>query len=325
MSHNHNPHHSDPTIIPPNSIVESKTPSEKIPSDLLTQEDASNFRDISDNNLETTRHPRNERLLEQVAPDINNDSTHLNVKGNKGGRKDRKKGGLRKKDIGLPTDFRHVQHVGWDHNTGSDLDVHDKDFQALFERVGVPINQLEDEATRQFIYDFIEKHGGMEDGISSQDQLNDFRDTVTDKLKTKCQNQNGTSSRLLEQKSQQVVPENDNGPTRMAHPPKPLTIPNGTPITPNNCQINDLNAKGLKGGRNCRKKVGLRKEDIGYPMDFRHVQHIDLNPSAGYALDVHDKDFQSFFEKIGVSMNELDDETRKFIYNFIEKHRVSAG
>ncbi|CAG7716929.1 unnamed protein product [Allacma fusca] len=185
----------------------------------------------------------------------------------------------------------------------------------------------EDEETRQLIYDFIEKHGGREtgeDGISLEGQLNDFRDTVTDKLKTKSQMQNGRSSRLLEQKSQQVVPENDNGPTRMDLP-KPLTIPKGTPITPNICQSNNLNAKGLKGGRNCRKKVGLRKEDIGCPMDFRHVQHIDLNPSTGYALDVHDKDFQSFFEKIGVSINQLDEETRKFIYNFIEKHRVSAG
>lgn len=74
------------------------------------------------------------------------------IKKGKSKDKDKKKS-LRKEDIGIPMDFRHVQHVGWDPNRGFDLDGVDQDFQTFFEKAGISHNELEDEGTRRFIYE----------------------------------------------------------------------------------------------------------------------------------------------------------------------------
>ena len=39
----------------------------------------------------------------------------------KKGKKDKKRPRLCKEDIGTPTDFRHVSHVGWDPEKGFDV------------------------------------------------------------------------------------------------------------------------------------------------------------------------------------------------------------
>lgn len=55
-----------------------------------------------------------------------------------GGRKKDKdsKRRLTKADIGLPKDFRHVSHVGWDPNKGFDLDnVEDPQLKLFFDKV----------------------------------------------------------------------------------------------------------------------------------------------------------------------------------------------
>ena len=43
---------------------------------------------------------------------------------------------LTKADIGLPMNFQHIQHVGWDPNSGFDLDgTVDKELQDFFNKV----------------------------------------------------------------------------------------------------------------------------------------------------------------------------------------------
>ncbi|GFG33499.1 hypothetical protein Cfor_04970 [Coptotermes formosanus] len=70
---------------------------------------------------------------------------------------------LTKADIGLPRDFRHISHVGWDPNKGFDLDnVEDPQLKMFFVKAGVSDSQLQDRETREFIYDFINRHGGMD-------------------------------------------------------------------------------------------------------------------------------------------------------------------
>ncbi|XP_059488828.1 actin nucleation-promoting factor WASL-like [Neocloeon triangulifer] len=74
--------------------------------------------------------------------------------------KDRK---LTKADIGLPQDFRHVTHIGWDPNKGFDMDnVADPQLKQFFDKAGVKECQLRDPQTREFIYDFISQHGGIQ-------------------------------------------------------------------------------------------------------------------------------------------------------------------
>ncbi|EZA49543.1 neural Wiskott-Aldrich syndrome protein isoform X2 [Ooceraea biroi] len=69
---------------------------------------------------------------------------------------------LTKDDISLPSNFRHVAHLGWDvNNKGLELDSVDAELQQFFNNAGVSEHELQDKGTRKFIYDFIERNGGM--------------------------------------------------------------------------------------------------------------------------------------------------------------------
>ncbi|CAG5927612.1 unnamed protein product [Menidia menidia] len=78
----------------------------------------------------------------------------------KGKSKNKKK--LTKADIGTPSNFQHIGHVGWDPNTGFDLNNLDPDLKNLFDMCGISEAQLKDKETSKVIYDFIEKKGGVE-------------------------------------------------------------------------------------------------------------------------------------------------------------------
>ncbi|KAK4302747.1 hypothetical protein Pmani_025179 [Petrolisthes manimaculis] len=81
-------------------------------------------------------------------------------KNTKKGNKNKNK--LSKQEIGMPTDFKHITHVGFNPDTGfSQFNLDDK-LQVFFNMVGVSQQQLSDIQTREFIYDFIERNGGVE-------------------------------------------------------------------------------------------------------------------------------------------------------------------
>ncbi|XP_069503625.1 actin nucleation-promoting factor WAS isoform X2 [Ambystoma mexicanum] len=67
-----------------------------------------------------------------------------------------------KADIGAPSDFKHVKHVGWDPNTGFDVNALDPELKSLFSHAGISEDQLTDAETSKLIYDFIEQQGGVE-------------------------------------------------------------------------------------------------------------------------------------------------------------------
>ncbi|KAF6721166.1 Wiskott-Aldrich syndrome protein [Oryzias melastigma] len=76
---------------------------------------------------------------------------------NKKGKKNKKKGPkLSKADIGAPSGFKHVSHVGWDPNNI------DPNLLKLFSQAGISEADLKDEKTSQLIYNVIEESGGME-------------------------------------------------------------------------------------------------------------------------------------------------------------------
>ncbi|XP_018007946.1 neural Wiskott-Aldrich syndrome protein [Hyalella azteca] len=68
---------------------------------------------------------------------------------------------IRKEEIGQPTDFRHITHVGFDPDNGFAQFSEDESLQKFFQMVGVDHTML-DPHTRNFIYDFIDKNGGIE-------------------------------------------------------------------------------------------------------------------------------------------------------------------
>ncbi|XP_050428511.1 actin nucleation-promoting factor WASL-like [Adelges cooleyi] len=68
-----------------------------------------------------------------------------------------------KDQIGLPENFIHVQHIGWDPDRGFDLgQIKDPQLNTFFAKAGVSESQLRNPQTREFIYDFIDKHGGID-------------------------------------------------------------------------------------------------------------------------------------------------------------------
>ncbi|KAG1671420.1 Wiskott-Aldrich syndrome protein [Nymphon striatum] len=85
-------------------------------------------------------------------------------------RKDEKKKTRITKDlISMPTNFQHVSHVGWDPNKGFDFDLENLDpsLQEFFKQAGVSVNDLKDKRIRDFIYGFLDEHGGVEAAIKS--------------------------------------------------------------------------------------------------------------------------------------------------------------
>ncbi|XP_067880354.1 actin nucleation-promoting factor WAS-like [Heterodontus francisci] len=84
------------------------------------------------------------------------------VEKKKGKDKGKGKKKMTKADIGAPSNFQHVGHVGWDPNMGFDVNKMDPDLKNLFSKAGISEDQLTDAETSKVIYDFIEKQGGLD-------------------------------------------------------------------------------------------------------------------------------------------------------------------
>ncbi|XP_055882892.1 actin nucleation-promoting factor WASL-like isoform X2 [Biomphalaria glabrata] len=99
--------------------------------------------------------------------DLNRSNNNLSsagtgtIKKGKENKKDAKKK-LTKADIGTPSNFVHVSHVGWDPDKGFDMNNLEPDMQKLFQSVGIKADDNIDKETVDFIYDFVEKHGGIQ-------------------------------------------------------------------------------------------------------------------------------------------------------------------
>ncbi|KAM4602053.1 WASP like actin nucleation promoting factor a isoform 2-T2 [Polymixia lowei] len=106
-------------------------------------------------------HHHHQQHQQQQSYHLNNMLSHSGL-----ARKDKKtkskKKKLTKADIGTPSNFQHIGHVGWDPNTGFDLNNLDPELKNLFDMCGISEAQLKDKETSKVIYDFIEKKGGVE-------------------------------------------------------------------------------------------------------------------------------------------------------------------
>jgi P21-Rho-binding domain len=65
---------------------------------------------------------------------------------------------LTKADIGTPSNFKHVTHVGWNAKSGFDLSGEDEALRPFLAKAGISEDQLKDRQTRDFIYDFIQSN-----------------------------------------------------------------------------------------------------------------------------------------------------------------------
>ncbi|KAL3221341.1 hypothetical protein MRX96_005077 [Rhipicephalus microplus] len=146
------------------------------------EDEAANFGNAIEEKLRSRRQKRQERLQRAAkndqsfpvhdrqiptGPSTNGVSSQHNKKSSKSSNKKGKKQKERKytkADISNPTDFKHIQHVGWDPDKGFDLEnyVDSKELNTLFEMAMVTEKDLKEPGTRQFIYDFIAKNGGAD-------------------------------------------------------------------------------------------------------------------------------------------------------------------
>ena len=92
--------------------------------------------------------------------DVNRSASSSSIYKTKKKKRDKAKKKLTKDDIGPPSNFRHV--MGWNsNNKGMDLETLDLHLKIFLDKVGVSEHQFRNQDTRNFIYDFIEKNGGM--------------------------------------------------------------------------------------------------------------------------------------------------------------------
>lgn len=69
----------------------------------------------------------------------------------------------------MPTNFKHVVHVGWSAQTGFDLKGEEvSGLNTFLEKAGVSEQQLNDRDTRAFIYDFIQ-HNNVLDSVKLEE------------------------------------------------------------------------------------------------------------------------------------------------------------
>lgn len=52
-------------------------------------------------------------------------------------KQNKRKRNITKADIGIPKDFKHISHVGWNSNSGFDIDTEDEQLRAFFKKVSL--------------------------------------------------------------------------------------------------------------------------------------------------------------------------------------------
>lgn len=76
--------------------------------------------------------------------------------------KKKRRRNLTKADIGNPSEFRHVSHIGWHRDKGLDAISTDSVYQEIFKKAGIGEQDLQNRKTREFILDFIQNYSDIE-------------------------------------------------------------------------------------------------------------------------------------------------------------------
>jgi hypothetical protein len=99
-------------------------------------------------------------LVPEVAPNIlnseRNNSRWIRSFFRDGGKKKKAKS----RQIGAPSNFQHLAHIGFDPVTGFDVKNIPPEWKILFDKAGVTKEQLENKDTAKFIVDFVQSKGG---------------------------------------------------------------------------------------------------------------------------------------------------------------------
>ncbi|RMX57525.1 hypothetical protein pdam_00005789 [Pocillopora damicornis] len=125
---------------------------------------------------------------------------------------------ITKDDIGKPENFQHIGHIGWDPQGGFDVDRLDDKWKDLFSLVGVTAEQMQKKETMDFIYDFVEKRGGI--------------DNVRREIEKEKATEPPPPAPPAPSRGQSRGPPPPPPPSRGAPPPPPARIGNAPPPPP---------------------------------------------------------------------------------------------
>ncbi|XP_050696454.1 actin nucleation-promoting factor WASL-like isoform X2 [Eriocheir sinensis] len=167
--------------------------------------------------------------------------------------------------------------------------------------------------------------------FADESEANSFNTAISDRLaaKLKKREERKRMSEQQQQQQQQQRPTSvhsthqQQNVSHLHHQPQQQQQPQ-PPQQPKPHYVspytnNDLRKKGTKKGN--KKTTKLSKNEIGMPMDFKHITHVGFNPDTGFSQFNMDDKLEGFFNMVGVSQKQLSDSrTREFIYDFIEKN-----
>eukprot|EP00731_Ephydatia_muelleri_P016684 Em0009g1108a len=210
----------------------------------------------------TIKKPSNE-IPQQVSRPPNNELMGERAIQRTGAQRKKRKEKLSKADISAPSNFQHLAHVGIDANTGNfDINNISSDWKQLLDTVGVTHEQLKDKKTAEFIINFVEKRGGIEEANRQLEESK--RKAPPPPPARKAMSDQSPSSQLLPPPSPRVSshspatkrgnapppPPNRGTPSSLstappAPPPPPPPPPIGRCIR--NIKLQKLNHNVLKG------------------------------------------------------------------------------
>lgn len=173
---------------------------------------------------------------------LNYDSYHNNqpqiIENQQTNKTNKKRRHITKADISLPKDFKHVSHVGWDPNKGFDIEnIEDPQLKQFFNKAGVSDIQLRDKDTREFIYDFINTHGGI-DAVKKEVVEQNVPKKQPSKQENTSVNPPPVPARTAVNRSAPPPPPGKTKPPNRAQPPpRPNNIPRAPEPPPQNVPV----------------------------------------------------------------------------------------
>ncbi|KAL7647526.1 UNVERIFIED_CONTAM: hypothetical protein RMT77_001126 [Armadillidium vulgare] len=133
-----------------------------------------------------------------------------------------------------------------------------------------------------------------------------FSKVITDRLEAKLRKKE-------ERKRQQQLEMNAHQP-QAQNQHRPQNTGQVSSVQP----THNTNRNRVRKGRRTHK---IRKDQISEPTNFQHITHVGFDQDKGITSFNANDELNEFFKLAGVSQKLLqDDNTRKFIYDFIDQH-----
>lgn len=150
--------------------------------------------------------------------------------------------------------------------------------------------------------------------FANENEAEKFRKILDDKIRSKSE---GKQRSHHQQPHQQ---RKSSGPPLPAHNRPSMPIHHHP--SPNLSVIDAPQDDGKKSkkGKSKKNKSKINKADISSPSGFQHLAHVGWDPNKGFDMNKVEDSVKELFASAGITEKHMEDEeTVKFIYNFIDE------